>query len=1088
MHHSQIIFKFGIAGFVFFWIISFSSQAQDYYKFPITQAGVYRLDLAQARGFGFENLEQIGLFGNPGMLPQGLESKDLDLREIPTQKIGESLYFFLEGPHIFDFRNNNVHYVHHLYADTIYYLFGPKQLGKAVSAAAPGGPAEPSESFFLQQVQALKWEETNLINSGRSWFSKPIFSGQTYTFGFDLPIGAEGPYRVDLALMSQAVAEGRFRVNASGQTIGEESIPAVPNTTYGIKGRESKVSLPFNSNNPSRINFNLLFQTSDPNGTGYIDHAILFSKMKGSSLAAGVYFNMDGALKVQLPPSIKAWEVTDFFDVRELPSDPSLAQGSKLALFDPLSAPKIEGMTPADLSHRNPGTGSELLILTHRSLQSQAQRLANHKSQIGIQASVVLLEDLYQSFGYGTKDLSAIRNFIAFQFHTFHKLRNVLILGKGTYDYKGKLGGRPNLFPIYTSRNSLNPLTTYSSDDFFGFLEWGQGMWLEDQAGDELLQIGVGRLPAANIREATEMVDKIISYETVLGNPGPWKRRLAFLTDDGDNNIHLRDAESHSLYLTENHPEFEIRKLYLDRFEQIRNGNAQTSPEARIALTDAIEDGVLVLNYIGHGNETTLTSERIFSTLDLIDWPTNPYLPLFVTATCEFGRHDSPFSRSGAEELMYAEKKGAIALLTTGRPVFSSVNFALNTAFIESVFEKENGTYRDLGTIFKITKNNSLNGTLNRNFSLLGDPSLRLDLPDFSATIDRIVESGSETPTDALSPLKEFRIEGIVSDPLTGATMMQANGEFQIKVMDKAQTFRTLGDESTPADFEEEGAVLFQGKGEVKDGKFLSVIFLPEKSSATIETVNIRLFATVPNLKAEAMGISQIPINYENNQPNQDNQGPTISMLFGPDRVEAPAQFDFKNLPAFISLSDPSGIKVSSTDPARNIQLSVNGGPATILNHLYFAKNGSYQEGEIETLLPGLRDGANTITLEAWDNVGNRSLVQAELEIRGSQFLSILECVSYPNPATNYSKFKIKHNRPGETLRIELEIYSILGSKIYSDGRRYINADFELEAPEWNFFHSSSKYPVKGTYIYRLLLISEKDGTTDSKSGKITIQ
>jgi len=58
----------------------------------------------------------------------------------------------------------------------------------------------------------------------------------------------------------------------------------------------------------------------------------------------------------------------------------------------------------------------------------------------------------------GNPDLNAIRNFIAWHYQQGGELKNVLILGKGTFDYKEKLGGRPNLVPIYTSRNSLNPL------------------------------------------------------------------------------------------------------------------------------------------------------------------------------------------------------------------------------------------------------------------------------------------------------------------------------------------------------------------------------------------------------------------------------------------------------------------------------------------------------------------------------------------------------------------------------------------------------------------------------------------------------
>lgn len=1087
MHHSNTIRIKGLVGLVFFWIIILNTHGQQFLKFPITQSGVYKLDLVQVRVFGYENLDQISVFGNPGMLPQKLDSIDLTLREVPAKRIGESLYFFLEGPNVVSHQNGKLNYVHHHYTDTLYYMVGPKVRENTI-ATENVTVENPASDFFLQIAQAQKWEETNLINSGRSWYSKPIFSGQTFTFGFDLQKGAEGPYDVRFNLVSQALAEGRFRINASGQTIGEPAIAAIPNTTYGIKGREAEITLSFTSTNPTRINFNLLFQTSDPNGTGYIDFALLSSRISSAKLSNGIYFHLAERKSVAWPDRFMAWEVSDLYRVTDISGQTNLIKGNKIAVFDPLQTPNIQNLQSVNLSLRTINGSPELLILTHRSLVSQAQRLAAHKIARGLETEVYILEDIFDAFGYGNRDISAIRNFIAAHYHKHGKLKNVLVFGKGSYDYKGKIGGRPNLFPIYTSRNSLNPLTTYSSDDFFGFLEWGQGNWTEDQAGDELLQIGVGRLPALNLREATELVDKIISYETALANPGPWKRNLAFLTDDGDNNIHLRDAELHANYLSENHPEFEIKKLYLDRFEQIQNGNAQTSPEARKALNDAIKEGVLLLNYIGHGNETTLTAERIFSTLDLIDWPTNPLLPLFVTATCEFGRHDSPLSRSGAEELLIAEKKGAIALLTTGRPVFSSVNFALNKAFIETAFEKENFTYKDLGAIFQITKNNSLNGTLNRNFSLLGDPSLKLALPELEAKADGLIEVEIAVEADTLKPLREFKLNGSVIDPLTGATMIQANGEYSIKIMDQPKTFTTKGDESNPVDFAEETTFLFQGKGEVKDGRFESSFLLPVNGNLGEGLASIRLFATIPSLETEAMGIKKIPFSNRQTTIDTDKQGPEIKILYGPDLQPAPAEFAFASVPIQIELKDPSGINASSIDPEKGIFLRINGREPIPLNHLYFANSSSFQNGTISSILDQLVEGNNEIAVVAWDNAGNRNELRETIEIKGANNIKMLDVVSYPNPASEFSKFKISHNRPGENVRVELEIYSILGSKIYVDGKRYINADFELDAPEWNFFHSSTKYPVKGIYIYRLLLISEKDGTTDSKSGKITIK
>ena len=60
-------------------------------------------------------------------------------------------------------------------------------------------------------------------------------------------------------------------------------------------------------------------------------------------------------------------------------------------------------------------------------------------------------------------------------------IRNLLLFGRGSYDYKKYLVYNKNFVPTYESRNSLSPLQTYSSDDYFGFLETNEGNGLKSR-------------------------------------------------------------------------------------------------------------------------------------------------------------------------------------------------------------------------------------------------------------------------------------------------------------------------------------------------------------------------------------------------------------------------------------------------------------------------------------------------------------------------------------------------------------------------------------------------------------------------------
>lgn len=1066
---------------------AFAQGTEAFFKFPITKSGVYKIPASELNSLGLANLEEVSVFGNPGMLPQKLDSLSINLREIPSKVIDNHLVFFVEGPHQVTFANGTLEYHHHLYADTLFYLIGKKTIGNPINITQTGNPGQANNGGRIYQAITQKWEQTNILNSGRNWYSSAIFSGGNLQFPVPIPGNALNPVNLTLKLMAQSLSQATFSINANGQMISQVNVAAVPNTTYGIKGREEIFTASFSTH--SNLNLNVQFQSTDINATGYLDYSILTVPYLADDLSSGIYFQLEEENIDVFSTNGIIWNVSDPYNITEIQGIASMASGEKIVVFNMNEIHSVSDLNPVSMSLRQIDPKPELIIVTNRLLATQAARLSAHKKSLGIFSQVVILEDIYDQFGYGSKDITAIRNFLAFQYHKDRRLKNVLFFGKGTYDYKGKQGGRPNLVPTYSSRNSLNPLTTYSSDDYFGFLEWGQGEWMESNAGDEDLKIGVGRIPAINLPEAREMVNKIIAYETGTSISGDWKRNIAFFADDGDNNIHLRDAEAHAAFLSENHPEFLIKKLYLDRFEQIRNGAVQSSPKAKESLNESIKEGVLLLNYIGHGNETTLTAERVFTVSDLNDWPENPFLPLFVTATCEFGRHDSPLIRSAAEELLFAVNKGAIGLLTTGRPVFSSVNFTLNKAFIETVFQKPNGENLDLGEIFRITKNHSLNGPFNRNFSLLGDPSLKLAIPELETKTASIFDVRMDVSTDTLRAKQHIRISGQVTDPLTGAVLSNSNGLFDILITDKPRELKTLGDESEPTEFLEEQNLLFKGKGEITDGEFISEVFIPKNIDYSIGMGTIRIFAKLDHGTEEAMGAVRVPITGTSDYQSSDSEGPKIQISYGQDLEILPAgPFPSNNLPIKIQLEDPSGINISSQNIGQDILLRVNDRNPVILNSNFTAIENGFQKGEILSFLTALKEGPNTISLEAWDNLGNRSEKTEVINIKGSLELKILSHITYPNPSSEKSKFIITHNRQSENLFLELEVYSVQGSIIFKSAKRYVEADFLLDDFEWIFFRSKTKYPVKGTYIYKLLLISEKDGSSDIKSGKIIIQ
>ena len=83
----------------------------------------------------------------------------------------------------------------------------------------------------------------------------------------------------------------------------------------------------------------------------------------------------------------------------------------KLIVFSDATISIDKLLKPIDLGLRQQNFNEELIIVSPTILLGQAKRLAEHKNSIGIKSKVVAINSIFDAFGYGNKDISAIRNF-----------------------------------------------------------------------------------------------------------------------------------------------------------------------------------------------------------------------------------------------------------------------------------------------------------------------------------------------------------------------------------------------------------------------------------------------------------------------------------------------------------------------------------------------------------------------------------------------------------------------------------------------------------------------------------------------------
>ena len=199
-------------------------------------------------------------------------------------------------------------------------------------------------------------------------------------------------------------------------------------------------------------------------------------------------------------------------------------------------------------------------------------------------------------------------------------------MGDGHYNNHLHNGSVPNFIPTYQTVSSLNPLNSYTSDDYFALLDDDEG----ETRG--LIDLGVGRITCKTPREATAVVDKILNYSTSSDAFGNWRNVVCFIADDEDSHVHMEDSETLIKLVDNTYSGFFTDKIYFDSYEQVTSSGGNTYPEVNEAITRRVEEGTLILNYIGHANPSSLADEDVLSISEINSWSNYNSLPIFVTA------------------------------------------------------------------------------------------------------------------------------------------------------------------------------------------------------------------------------------------------------------------------------------------------------------------------------------------------------------------------------------------------------------------------------------------------------------------------
>lgn len=1096
-------------------------QTGKWYKVAIEKNGVYKIDQGLFKKMGFDaskiDPRKIKIYGNPGgMLPQAnSSSRPSDLTENAIHVQGESdgvfnsadyILFYAQGPDksYFNIPKGIFYYEKNLYADKNYYFItvgdaDGKRIETADQVVGTFPVVTEIESFFYYEL-----DQHSELKSGRDWYGEQFDLTLEFKKSVDLTNVIPGStVKFVSDVMAQSFSGSSFNVFINETQVLQQSVASIPNAQYAIKGRDRRDTVSVNATTvfpTNRTSQEIKYQyTKSPTGrsVGYLDYfliqvtqrLVLFAGQQITFRSTESLNNLVSKFEIIHSGSQPAvWDVTDpsqpvirvtSFDGSATSWNCETSSLKEFIAFSSSSSPELVGAVINQNIHEI--SIPDVLIVCHPDFKTEASRLASHRSSSGLSTTVVTTTEVFNEFSSGRQDVTAIRDFAKYLYDKgAGKLKSLLLFGKGSYDYKNRVTNNLNFVPTYESRNSLHPLLTYSSDDYFSFLENNEGDWGESPVVNHTMDISVGRIPVKSVEEAKNVVDKIIRYDTDPALFGKWRKELVFIADDGDFNLHQDDANDLAEFVETNHAEFNTKKIYLDSYPQQSRPSGEVSIETNKLIEDAFNSGAVAINYTGHGGEKLWAQEKIFDDLTISKLE-NKRLPLLVTATCEFGRQDDPAVISGAELCMIRKEGGAISLVTTSRPVNAATNFLLNEAFYNAFFQKENDQYLTLGEIFRRTKNNSMSGVSNRNFSLIGDPSLHLAMPPDSIKITGIsTASGSAT----LMALSTVTVTGEIVNT-SDQIILTFNGVVEVTLFDKETSFVTLGNENQPYSYKQWFNALFRGKATVKDGAFEIQFVVPKNIAYQINEGKLSLYAYDTVNKTEATGFSEdFDIGSSELNPEIDSTSPTLALFMG-DTTFVNGGITNPNTTLVARLFDQHGINISGYGIGNSIIGTLDDSQSFILNDFYEADLDDFTRGTISFPLNDIAPGKHTIIVKAWDTYNNPVQASVNFTVTDGTNLTIESFGNYPNPFKTSTTLFFTHNRSGDDLQASLVLYDFTGRVIETREINIPQSGYQVDLGSISWAADGEKKQPTGLYFARLLVRSLTNGSKNEQVAKL---
>ncbi len=1100
-------------------------------KVAVNESGIYQITASDASKWGLGDLSRVRVFGYGGAPMNDTLRSTIpdDLPQVPVLRTGDRILFYAQGALSWQWSNSYAVYKQrqHPYATQGYYFITDDSsyadMTPSTSTITPDGNVVTT---FLEHV----YHEQELINpgeTGRVLLGEDFTSNNSQSFKFTLDGLVDG---------STVQALTRF----AAKTLNASSSVTFKYNGNNIAGTHTIAAV--SSDDPSHYHYNALtmMKAFELSGTKELTYTINYSPGGTVTLARldFITINYQRALDLSGKSSLQfglrstkptqyelsgASSSTHVWDLLEKKSPVEMnliIEGDKarfsldsnvrrdLIAFNEngtFPSPSLVGTVENQSIHGSPIP--DMIILAPSEYLPQAQQIASmHEDLDSMRVMVLDHNKVFNEFSSGTPDAAAYRLLCKYFYdrgadEQGHKLGYLLLMGNGYCDNRRISNAAKTLnYPMLlvwesednddrTNPYSCNEMKSYTSDDYFGMLQ--DNSFISKPGAT--MDIAIGRIPARSTSAASIATTKIVKYVT-QADYGNWKNTMLNVADNEDRSQHWLHGEGVVQAVMANGGEYvNFTRVFLDNFEEKSDGSGSKFPDARKKMYKTLTEGTLWWNYSGHGGPSGWTADGLLVTSDIENNLFYSHQPILFAATCEFSRHDGT-NPSGGENVFFNPNGGCVAMICPPRLVYMDDNRYLNLTAATKMYQRDsNGQAMRLGDLLVYAKNNTSNGRDNSlRYHLYGDPAMRPAMPQLKAVIDKI--NGNDIDPENM-PVFEARqtmaITGHIEN-LAGVKQTNFNGLIESTLYDCEKSVSFIDDNDNVHTYEERQNKLALNVNRVNNGEFTLNITIPSEVTVSYDNYRpslVSLYAYDSERKVEAAGSCDDFYIYGYDETVvADTIGPDISYM-GLNSTNFTDGDNVNESPLFIaSVSDESGINFSNAGIGHNMTLTLDGSTTFSDVSSYYtaveAETGS--AGTINYALSDMSNGHHTLKLKVWDVFNNSSEKTITFNVMSGLKTEIDEIKAYPNPASTTTTFLVTHNRPEATVTITIEVFNLMGQRVWSttqSGRSSMFAAFPIT---WDLSDYSGSRLARGIYLYKAT-ISNNGRQESTKTKKLAI-